>query len=168
MKALITVLAVFVVLGLGFFLYSSPTAPPEMTEAERAQHEAEVREELTSLADSYADAFLSGDAEALMSLYTSDVRIYWTGMNFTRDELQDWVVEAFQTTSWTGFEIRPIEFFVHGDAAYTISEVSETFQMEGQEAASAVWNCFTRFEREDGIWRADRDVCGPRDAPPEG
>jgi hypothetical protein len=43
MKALITVAALLVVLGLGFFLYSTPTASPEMTEAEIVQIEAEVK-----------------------------------------------------------------------------------------------------------------------------
>jgi hypothetical protein len=43
MKGLIAALALLVVLGVGFFLYSSPAAPPaEMTEAEVAQIEAEV------------------------------------------------------------------------------------------------------------------------------
>jgi len=43
MKGLIAGLGVLLVLGVGFFLYSSPTAPPaEMTEAEIAQIEAEV------------------------------------------------------------------------------------------------------------------------------
>ena len=42
MKGLIAGLALLVVLGIGFLLYSSPTASPEMTEAEIAQIEAEV------------------------------------------------------------------------------------------------------------------------------
>ena len=42
MKGLITAAAVLVVLGIGFLLYSSPTAAPELTEAEIAQIEAEV------------------------------------------------------------------------------------------------------------------------------
>jgi hypothetical protein len=42
MKGLIAVLAVLVVVGLAFFLYRTPTPPPEMTEAERAQIQAEV------------------------------------------------------------------------------------------------------------------------------
>ena len=47
MKAAITVLGLLVVLGFGFFLYRSPTAPPEMTEAERAQRDAEVKEAIS-------------------------------------------------------------------------------------------------------------------------
>jgi hypothetical protein len=39
MKGLITALAVLVVVGLAFFLYRTPTAPPEMTDAEIAQEE---------------------------------------------------------------------------------------------------------------------------------
>jgi len=43
MKGLIAGLAALLVLGVGFFLYSSPAAPPaEMTDAEQAQIEVEI------------------------------------------------------------------------------------------------------------------------------
>ncbi len=77
-------------------------------------------------------------------------------------------METFQTTTWTEAEFSLIEFFVHGDAAYAISEWSDMFQMEGQEPEGVNWYCFSRFKKEDGVWRDDRDICGPRDAPPEG
>ena len=168
MKALITLIAVLVVAALAFFLYSSPAAPPEMTEAEVAQHEAEVRGELTGAVDSYGDALLGGDTEAFMSSYAFDARVYWPGMNFDKAELQAFMEEFFQTVTWTGYDAELSDLFVHGDAAYAIWEVSETFQAEGQGPQSGISSCFTRFERVDGVWKVHRDVCGPRDALPEG
>jgi hypothetical protein len=56
MKGLITVLALLVVLGVGFLLYSTPSAPPEMTDAQITQIEAEVLE--------LADAWLGIMSEA--------------------------------------------------------------------------------------------------------
>lgn len=142
--------------------------PPEMTEAEAAQHEAEVRQELTSLMDTWKDACLRGDVEAFMSLYTSDARVYYPGMNFDRDELQAAMEEYLQAATWTAVDGKFLEVFVYGDVTYAISELSETIQMEGQEAESQVSNCFSRFVKEDGAWKLDRDLCGPRDAPAEG
>jgi ketosteroid isomerase-like protein len=162
---------VLVLVGLGawFLVSTSDTNPPsEHTEAEIAQIEEEVREGITSLANSVNDGFLRGDAEAVLSGYTPDARVYWPGLHFTRDELQDWAVDAFQTTTWTGVGFKVIELFVHGDAAYAIWEWSGTSQTEGREPESVIWDCFSRFEKVDGGWKDDREVCGQREAPPEG
>jgi hypothetical protein len=56
MKGLITVLALLVVVVLAYFLYRTPAAPPEMTEAERAQIEAEVEQIMRGLYTSVAEA----------------------------------------------------------------------------------------------------------------
>jgi len=63
MKALITVLAVFVVIGLGFLLYRSPTVAPEMTESEVAAVEEAVLAQANALIETQnafdADGFLA-------------------------------------------------------------------------------------------------------------
>lgn len=168
MRALNAVLAVIATIVVIFLVARLPPPSPEMSEAEIAQREAEVRAELASRVDSYKNALLRGDAEAFMSIYTSDARVYWPGMNFARDELQAFPLEFFQTVTWRGYDAKLLDLFAHGDTAYAISEVSETFQMEGQEPMSGISSCFTRFEKVDGEWKVDRDVCGPRDVPPEG
>jgi ketosteroid isomerase-like protein len=165
MKGLITVLAVLVVVGLAFFLYRTPTAPPEMTEAERAQYEAEVREDVASRAEEYADATLSGDLDAGIDMFTSDARVYWPGVNMSRDELQAFFQEFSSTASWTECDLEEQEFFMDGDTPYTIYQYSETYQIPEQEPVSNVYNCFTRWEMEDGVWKIDREVCGARDVP---
>jgi ketosteroid isomerase-like protein len=168
MKAVVAILAALVCLGALFWFYTAPKAPVEMTQAEIAQIEAEVREEIITIADAINDGYMRGDAEPLLSAYASDVRIYWTGMNVTREGFEERMVEGFQTEKWTEVEYKLIELFVHGDAAYTIGEWSGTLQVEGQEPVSVVWNCFSRFEKEDGVWKDEAEVCGPRDTPPEG
>jgi ketosteroid isomerase-like protein len=162
MKAVVAILAALVCLGALFWFYTAPRAPVEMTKAEIAQIEAEVMEELLSVMDSVDDAFLRGDAGAVLSGYTTDARVNWSGSTLDRDELQDWAVGSFQAGTWTGVESRVMELFVHGDVAYAIWEWSGTRQMEGQESESVVLNCFSRFEKEDGVWKDDREVCnGP-------
>jgi ketosteroid isomerase-like protein len=169
MKGLIALLALLVVLGVAFLLYRSPAGPPAgMTEAERAERETQVRQEITDLLNLYGDAYLREDMETFMSTYSSDARVFWPGANLPKDEIQGVVSEMFQTASPTGYDPTIVDLFVHGDAAYAIYEVAETIQMEGQEPETTFWNCFTRFAKEDGGWKFHRDVCGPRDAPPEG
>jgi len=76
---------------------------------------------------------------------------------------------VFPTMTISNVDGRLWELFVHGDIAYGIYEWSETVQMEGEsEAETTISNCFTRWKKEDGVWKFDRDVCGPRDAPAEG
>ncbi len=65
MKGLITAAAVLVVLGIGFLLYSSPTAAPEMTEAEIAQIEAEV----LGLMESWMEAWRGNDCALSRDLW---------------------------------------------------------------------------------------------------
>jgi hypothetical protein len=136
-----------------------------MTEAEIAENEAEVRAEIMSLMDSVSDGFLRGDAEAVLSAFSADARVYWPVLTLTREELEDQVVRSFLTRTWTGFGFKLIELFAHGDVAYAIYEQSGTRQVEGREPESVVWNCFARFEKEDGLWKDDREVCN---APEEG
>jgi uncharacterized protein (TIGR02246 family) len=160
-----------VLIGLGLWLAFTfrDKAPTDgMAGGEMVQVEADVGEEIATRLDLYQDALLRGDPEAFMSAYTSDARVYWPGMNVGRAELQTFVEESFPTVTWTGYDPKVTDLFVHGDAAYAIYEISETVQMEGQEAESEAWNCFTRWEKEEGVWKVDRDVCGPRDAPTEG
>lgn len=65
MKGLITLLAAVVVLGLAFFLYSSPSAPPEMTDTEMAQIEVEV----AAVADQLMTALNNLDPEVAAAIY---------------------------------------------------------------------------------------------------
>jgi uncharacterized protein (TIGR02246 family) len=171
MKAVIGLVVGLLLGGLGVWFFSEvpeDEKASEMTEAERAQYEAEVREEIASRAEEYADATLSGDSDAVIAIYTSDTHVYWPGVNMSRDELQAFVEEFFSTASWTECDVEDLDFFLDGDAAYTIYQYSETYQIPEQEPVSNVLNCFTRWEKEDGVWKIDREVCGARDAPEEG
>jgi len=65
MKGLITVLAVLVVFALAFFLYRTPTAPPEMAAAEKAQIQAEIVDVATGI----NRGFRALDAEAVAEVF---------------------------------------------------------------------------------------------------
>lgn len=142
--------------------------PPEMTEAEMAQSEAEVRQEILDRMEEHKRVGMSGDVEGLMSLMTSDVWLLLPGMNLRWNDLQAVAEEVYSTVTFTDIKSELLEVFVHGDVAYVINEYSATSQTEGQGPVTHISNCFTRWQKEDGVWKYDREVCGPRDAPPEG
>jgi len=135
--------------------------PPEQTDAE-------VREAIARQVDLFEDGMLRGDPAVVLSLYTSDAQAFWPGMDLVLAERQDFVEGLFNAMTFLAYSLTVLNLWVHEDVAYGIYEESETFQMEGQEPETGVWNCFFRWEKEYGVWKIDRTVCGPRDAPPEG
>jgi hypothetical protein len=127
MKAVLAVLALLVVVGLGFFLYSTPTAPPEMTEAEIAQIETDVMQ----IADDWMEVWkdLETDCENAQALLHPD---YWVRIpsGEVRDisEWPDYCARSTATRAgfsgdWTDQKVRVIS----PDAAVFIGTYSPTF-----------------------------------------
>lgn len=74
MKGLITVLAVLVVLGVGFLVYSTPAGSPGMTEVEKARIEAEVME----ATDGMMAAWNAEDGPASLSFFDAEtLNVLW-------------------------------------------------------------------------------------------
>ena len=147
-----------------------PAPPPEMTAAEMAQIEADTKQAIADQWDGFRNAVLNGDAEVWVSLWTPDGRLLEPGMDMSGDVLFDFVREFFESGGEVfSFDVESSEIFVHGDAAYQIGQYDESFRFPGAEAAEAHNHFFARWEKaDDGIWRIDRMLSGPRDAPPEG
>jgi len=85
MKGVITVLFLLVVVGLAFFLYRSPSAPPEMTEAEIAQIEAEV----LSVGDQWLAAVVEVNPDGFLDLFDPAGTHATDGYHYATYE--DWV-----------------------------------------------------------------------------
>lgn len=142
-------------------------APPQgMTEAEIAQYEAEVRQELINRMDAYQEAVMRGDVETVDSYWTSDGRILAPGMDLAGGDLHAFIAGVFPTLTVTEVGDELLELLVHGDAAYGIYRYWETVQAEGEEPETMNAHCMIRWEKEDGEWRFDRDVCGPGEPKP--
>ena len=157
-------LAAFAVLLL---VAACQAPPPEMTEAEIAQAEAEVIQAIESRTDAYYEALLQGDAQTTASLWTSDALVLMPGMRVSGSEIPTVLAEMLETMTFTAYDVEILDWFIHGDVAYEISSYDETLQVEGQEVMVRNYD-FCRWEKEDGVWMIDRLVAGPRDAPPEG
>jgi len=178
MKGLIPVLALLVVLGLGFFLYRSPTAPPaEMTDAEVAEYEDQLIEEMKAGVQqtienrwaAFTVALQNLDYEGWRSFWTSDARVLQPDSDLQGNALFDFATEMFSSgLEFTAFDVESFEVFVHGDVAYQIGKYDELTQMPGEEPTEYHDHFFARWEKEDGFWKIDRFLGSPREAPPEG
>jgi ketosteroid isomerase-like protein len=138
-----------------------------MTDAEIAQMETEVRQEIQDRADVFWEAVLDGDAPAVASFWTSDALILEPGVRVTGEQIPTFMEGIFETVDYSDYGSETLDWFIHGDVAYAISSYDETFLVEGQEIVARNYG-FMRWEKVDGVWMMDRLVAGPREAPEGG
>jgi ketosteroid isomerase-like protein len=171
MKKTAAVIAAIVGVLALLFIATEQTAPPEMTEAEIAEAEAYAVQELEARTGAFWDAFKRGDPEEIASFWTSEALLLEPGIRLVGSEITAYMVElAGGGPRPTTYEVEQdfLDWWVHGDAAYGISLVDETLAFEGGEPRTVRRFGFARFEKEDGVWRIDRLLYAPWDAPPEG
>ncbi len=153
MKGLITALAALVVLGLALFLYSSPTAPPEKTEDEIAQIQAEV----IAFEEDRVDAFEERSANRLLEgWYDHDVfEVSFAERLAGRKETGAFYEEL--ASRWASVEME----WMPGSTVDVISPTVALFQGTARFATtnpaggSALQNLhIAQFLRKvDGIWK---------------
>jgi len=171
MKGLAAGLAALMAIGVLFFVYLSPSAPPaETTEAETARIQAEVTQAITDRLSAYEGFITTSDFEGWWSYWTPDIRILEPGMDMTGNEFHDFGKEFFEaggsgvSADWESYEV-----FVHGDVAYQVGRVDETFQLPGADPTVNHNHFFARWEKQpDGMWKMSRFLAGPIDAPSGG
>ena len=153
MKALLAGIALLVVLGVGFLLYSSPAAPPaEMTQAEIAQIEAAV----TAVADECVTAMNNLDLEAMAALYDPASMHGNDGANYyaTFDEWMTHLHELFGSfeeldSEWTNTRVDVLA----PDAALFVGQSDWTVK-RAERADSRVEGYITWVMRNlDGAWK---------------
>ena len=151
-------------------LMTACQAPPEMTDAEQAQIEAQAKQAIADQWAGFTDAVLDHDYQGWAAYWTPDARVLQPGMDLGGTALFDFVRDFFDSgVQILTLDVQSFETFVHGDVAYQIGQLDETLQMPGGDSAEAHDYIFTRWERQsDGVWRISRFLGGPRDAPPEG
>ncbi len=135
------------------------------TESDPATDTAAVRQELADRMAALKEVILAGDTEEMLGFWTPDGRALEPGLNLSGDQLREYQRDFFSTGRVVSFDVEAYDQFVHGDVAYEVGEYDETVEVEGQQ--QTVQNhYFLRWERgTDGVWRIDRLVAGPREAP---
>lgn len=131
-----------------------------------AADDAAVQQEIADRLVAFQSAILAGDAEPFLGFWTSDARALEPGVDRSGEEFRQYVRDFFAGGKVTSIDIQPYERFVHGDVAYEMGQYDETAQVQGQPPMTFKNYYFARWERgEDGQWRFDRLVAGPRAAP---
>lgn len=123
-----------------------------------------VESEITEAFDAYSSAALEGEVDEMLQYLTDDARFLEPGMAAGGDELRDIMRGILAEAEITRFEFQRIDLFVHDGAAYEIGTYEEVIEAADGETV-VEGNVFVRWEQgEDGRWRIDRVVAGPRDA----
>lgn len=124
-----------------------------------------VGREIAESFDAYASAVLDGDVDATLEHLTDDARFMEPGLVAAGDELRTTMRGMLAEAEVTRFEFQRMDLFVHDGAAYEIGTYEEVIETaDGENVVEG--NVFVRWEQgEDGRWRIDRVVAGPRDAP---
>ena len=137
--------------------------PPEMTEAEMAQIQAEVE----AVNKEHRDAMMAGNVEWIREQFTSDAVQMGPGYRRVGAEVRDYMQRIFAEVSPTSWESQTIDAWVHGDAVYIIARDDVTVTLGG-EAMTVSNHILTRWVKEDGQWKLSYVFSSPVDAPPEG
>lgn len=117
MKALLAILALLVVLGLGFLLYSSPTGPTEMSEAEIAQ----IQTEVTGVMERSFEGWRQGDTDMILSAFhPTETSFSWGTSPWDFATVSEWVRNWYDTReSWEGgFTETSVKVFNQNEALF--------------------------------------------------
>ena len=161
MKGLIAGLALLAVLGAAFMLYSSPTAPAEMTDADRQAVAAEVKQ----ASEGWLAAWARNDIAAAMATLVDDPGAYFVGepgvfvnnLTFvsTVEEVRaNWgPVEETRTATRLFPSEQPIAVLSPDHAAQVIIAEWNVTDTEGVTTPNARQNTTLVWVREGGAWR---------------
>jgi hypothetical protein len=149
-KGLITVIAVLVVLGLAYFLYRTPTGSPEMTKAEIAQIEAEVRQAATDQMNTW---IAQEDLDAHVADHSGWAGNPWGGTR-TLEQMRDrqealwarWDYEPVSPPDWEVWVLAPDVAAVKGTVQLTRTDTAGVVQTYLSDWAH-VWII------EEGEWK---------------
>lgn len=165
---LVVVLVIFATRILGSRSDSEPSN--EMTEAQIAQVDAVAGEAIAERWESYRLAWLSGNADEILSYWTEDMTLWEPGAVMGKNEYEIGLREFLNMGGTvSAFDVESYEVFVHGDVVYQIGQIDLSIQAPGQEPADFANFLFARWEKQnDGVWRVSRAMNSPREPSPEG
>ena len=152
---------------------SSRTAPRESEattrhaeSAKQTVNTAAVQAQIEAAIEAYGRAIVSGDIDATLDRLTPDVHILTPNRNLKGAAAHEQFRKMLSGAKVVGFEMRSIEFFVHGDdVAYTISEYDEVVEIEGTTLNDQGYIFLRWTKGADDKWRYDRFVASPRELP---
>jgi ketosteroid isomerase-like protein len=140
-----------------------------MSQAEIAQHEAEVMQAIDEQWAGYAEAMVGGEAEGVLSYWTEDMRLRGPGMDLDRTEFESLVRGSLGSVMVvTAFEYTPLDTFIHGNTVYQIGRMDVTGPgPDGEPVRDHSYALAKWVKQPDGVWRMSQGLQGPVEAPEE-
>ena len=136
-------------------------AADEASEMDTAAAEADI----TAALESFRQAALAGDLDALLEWLTDDVHMMEPGVMLSGPGIRELFTEILSTSNFISFDTQRHGLFIHEGAAYEVGIYDEVIETDGEEQVIAGF-FFLRWELgDDGQWRMDQIVAGPRDEP---
>ena len=130
-----------------------------------AMDTAAAEADITAALASFRQALLAGDLDAIQEWLTDDIHLMEPGVMLSGPAVGELFGETLSTGKFNSFDTQRHGLSVHGGAAYEVGIYDEVFEVDGEEQVFA-GIFFLRWELgDDGKWRIDQVVAGPRDAP---
>ena len=136
-------------------------AADEVAEMDTAAAEADI----TAAMESFRQAALAGDLDAILESLTDDIHMMEPGVMLSGPGVRELFTEILSTSDFISFDTQRHGLFIHEGAAYEVGIYDEVLETDGEEEVVA-GIFFLRWELgDDGQWRIDQVVAGPRDEP---
>ena len=146
----------------------SETPSRHSESAQQTVNAATVQAQVEAAIDAYGRALVTGDIDATLDRLTPEVHMLTPNRNLKGKAAHEEFRRMLSGAKVVGFEMRSIEFFVHGDdVAYTVSEYDEVVEIDGTTLNDRGYIFLRWTKGPDGKWRYDRFVASPRELPPE-
>lgn len=169
MKPIAAVIAAVIAIIALLYVATLPSGPPGMSEAETAQMVAEAQQAIMDRWDAYEAMATEMDLDTWLSYWTEDAWILEPGMDMRGSEIPSFGSDFFELGGQVfSLDLESFDIWVHGDVAYQLGQYDEAFQFPGEDRME-VHNFFSArwVKQADGIWKMNRFLAGPRDAPTE-
>ena len=120
-----------------------------------------------AIADQWAAIAQTNDFDTWVSFWDPDIRIVEPGMDMAGNDFIEFGKEFFGTGGRViSLDMESYDLFVHGDVAYQMGQFDEDFRPPGKDPVHVENHFFARWVKaDDGSWRLNRFMAGPRAAP---
>ncbi len=158
-KCRVLALVLFIIALTG--CQQAPTGPQPLTDADREQHAA--------LEETFRQAFLAGDADAVAALYSEDAILSLPGSEMVggKENIHEWYSNFFKMAKITEFSLSPAKVSGENDWAYAVGRFSMKIVFQGSDTPVSDTGKYLNVHRKqaDGSWKFVADTWNS-DQPP--
>ena len=160
-KGRVLALVLFIIALTG--CQQAPTGPQPLTDADREQHAA--------LEETFRQAFLAGDADAVAALYSEDAILSPPGSEMVqgKENIQEWLSTFFKMAKITEFTFTTVALSGENDLAYAAGIFNMKIVFQGSDTPVSDTGKYldVRRKQADGSWKYVADTWNSNQPPPQ-